>query len=104
MTLYDTSSTWKKVVRTLSAKQHKVYCTLINTILSNGAVVLVVLFQPELRAILEQMGRGAVLEPGQKKSAPDENSRVVQEIVQCCLDLSRRRVRWKLLTPKKLVI
>ena len=65
---------------------------LLNTILSNGAVVLVVLFQPELRAILEQMGRGAVLEPGQKKSAPDENSRVVQEIVQCCLDLSRRRV------------
>ena len=34
----------------------------LNLVLNNGAVMLVVLFQPELRRILEQLGRGAKME------------------------------------------
>lgn len=62
----------------------------LNLILSNGAVVLVILFQPELRRILEQLGRGAKLEHFQGDN--DENKRVISEIIQCLLSLSRRRV------------
>lgn len=61
------------------------------SILSNGAVVLVVLFQPELRKALEQIGRGALLE-GSHRDDEAENKRVVEEIIQCLTRLSRRRV------------
>lgn len=62
----------------------------LNLILSNGAVVLVILFQPELRRVLEQLGRGAKLEHTAGDS--EENRRIVNEITQCLISLSRRRV------------
>jgi len=63
----------------------------LNLILNNGVVVLVILFQPELRHILEQLGRGAKIDrPLQNDS--DENSRIIHEVTQCLLNLSRRRV------------
>ena len=64
---------------------------LLNLILSNGVVVLVILFQPELRRILEQLGRGAKMDRS-LRTAEEENSRIVSEITQCLLNLSRRRV------------
>lgn len=62
----------------------------LRTILNNGIILMIVLFQPELRRVLEQLGRGAHME----KSAvsADENSRVINEITSCLLRLSRRRV------------
>lgn len=63
---------------------------ILNIILSNGAVVLIILFQPELRKILEQIGRGARLDHFIADS--DENNRIISEITQCLLNLSRRRV------------
>jgi diadenylate cyclase len=62
----------------------------LNQILSNGALVLVVLFQPEIRRVLEQLGRGAKLEHFQ--SDGEENQRIISEITQCLTSLSRRRV------------
>lgn len=62
----------------------------LNLILSNGAVVLVILFQPELRRILEQLGRGARIEHFQGEG--DENHRIITEIIQCLTSLSKRRV------------
>lgn len=60
-------------------------------VVNNGAVVLVILFQPELRKALEQIGRGAI-----HKSSPtedmEENESIVREITNCMLKLSRRRV------------
>ena len=59
-------------------------------VVNNGALVLVILFQPELRKALEQIGSGAL-----RKSAHggDEESRhVVDELIACLLKLSRRRV------------
>lgn len=63
----------------------------LNLILRNGVVVLVILFQPELRHILEQLGRGAKMEHAQTGDS-EENRRIVSEITQCLLRLSHRRV------------
>ena len=60
-------------------------------VVNNGAVVLVILFQPELRKALEQLGRGAI----HKSSAAadlEESAHIVGEITNCLLTLSRRRV------------
>ena len=66
---------------------------LMRMILNNGAVVLLILFQPEIRKALEQMGRSTLLT--KRKSGADgqdEGQRIVSEIVQTMVDLSRRRV------------
>ena len=63
---------------------------LLMNIIENGAVVLVILFQPELRKALEQMGRGAILD--KKGEAKSEEGRVVDEVIHCLTNLSRRRV------------
>jgi len=60
-------------------------------IVNNGAVVLVILFQPELRKALEQIGRGAIRDSS-RLTDPGENEHVVREITNCMLSLSRRRV------------
>jgi len=60
-------------------------------IVNNGAVVLVILFQPELRKVLEQLGRGAIRDSSHL-SDHAENEYVVREITNCLLTLSRRRV------------
>ncbi len=63
---------------------------LLMTIVSNGAVVLVILFQPELRKALEQMGRGTVLDKNREDKS--EEARIVDEVIKCLTNLSRRRV------------
>lgn len=63
---------------------------LIGSIINNGAIVLLILFQPELRRALEQIGRGTKV--GNLLESTDEASRIVFEISQSVLGLSRRRV------------
>lgn len=63
---------------------------LISSIIDNGAIVLLILFQPELRRALEQIGRGAKL--AHLSESKDESSRIIAEISQALLSLSRRRV------------
>lgn len=63
---------------------------LLHSVLNNGAIVLLVLFQPELRKALESIGRGTHIERAVGDSG--ENARVVDEIIHCALRLSRRRV------------
>ena len=60
-------------------------------IVNNGAVVLVILFQPEIRKALEQLGRGAIRDSSHL-SDHAENEYIVREITNCLLTLSRRRV------------
>ena len=60
-------------------------------VVNNGTVVLVILFQPELRKALEQIGRGALLESSHLDDQ-EENRRIIEEIVLCLSNLSRRRV------------
>ncbi len=66
---------------------------LLTTILNNGPVVLFILFQPEIRKGLEKMGRSTILNKGkQHKTDQDGHERIVSEITQTMVDLSRRKV------------
>lgn len=60
-------------------------------IVNNGAVVLVILFQPELRKALEQIGRGTIRESSRIQDM-EQSEHIVEEITSCLLALSRRRV------------
>ena len=61
----------------------------LRSILNNGMVALLILFQPELRKALEQIGRSTKLD---RPADRDESERVVDEITQCLLRLAKRRV------------
>lgn len=64
---------------------------LLLTVINNGAIVLVILFQPELRKALEQIGRGTKIDL--LKSARVESAEtIISEIILCLTNLSRRRV------------
>jgi len=63
---------------------------LLMTVVSNGALVLIILFQPELRKALEAVGRSARIEHHTDDEA--ERTRIIDEIIQCLTNLSRRRV------------
>lgn len=62
---------------------------LLRSILNNGVIALLILFQPELKRALEQIGRSTRLD---RSTQQDESERVVDEITQCLLRLSKRRV------------
>ena len=66
---------------------------LLRSVWNNGAVVLLILFQPELRKALERMGRNSFLQRRSGRRADDDEcERIVSEIIQTMTDLSRRRV------------
>ena len=66
---------------------------LLRTILENGALVLIILFQPELRKALERMGRNKWFRKSARhRTEDDEQDVLIQEIMQTLSDLSRRRV------------
>ncbi len=62
---------------------------LLNYIVNNGAIVLVILFQPELRRALEQLGRGSFLETIRSER---NNGETLVEITHAMLNLSRQHV------------
>ena len=65
---------------------------LLMAILQNGAIVLVILFQPEFRKALERMGRSNFLRRGKRSNSDEERAVIIAEIIQTIQDLSRRRV------------
>ena len=66
---------------------------LLTNILNNGAVVLLVLFQPEIRKALERMGRTSLMNRKDGQTlASDGSERIINEILQTASDLSRRKV------------
>lgn len=74
---------------------------LLLAILQNGAIVLVVLFQPELRKALERMGRSRLITKGSHRNADEDTEVIIEEIVQTVVDLSRRRVGALLVFERK---
>ena len=62
---------------------------LLRSILNNGVIALLILFQPEFKRALEQIGRSTHLD---RSGQRDESQRIVDEIIQCLLRLSKRRV------------
>jgi diadenylate cyclase len=63
---------------------------LFMSVLNNGAIVLMILFQPELRRALEQLGRGAKID--HIVDSQDDGGRIVYELSQAVQTLSQRRV------------
>lgn len=65
-------------------------------ILSTGAILMVVLFQPELRRAMEQLGRGTffegVLRPLETSNGSGSSAWVVDELIAMALHLSERKV------------
>ena len=58
---------------------------------SAGFIAIIILFQPELRKALEQLGRGAIHKTDVSADL-EESGHIVSEITSCLLTLSRRRV------------
>lgn len=65
---------------------------LLNSIVSAGVIVVVILFQPELRRALEHIGRGKLLGGEIFNQQKAESSRVVTEMHQAITNMARRRV------------
>ena len=59
-------------------------------IVNNGSLVLLILFQPELRRALERIGRGAKVD--RFLNSADESTRIITEVTQSLMSLSRRRI------------
>ena len=64
---------------------------LLMAVINNGPIVLVILFQPEIRKALEQIGRGTRINVRRDEAVEDAN-KLLDEIIRCLLSLSRRRV------------
>lgn len=63
----------------------------IERIIFAGAVAFIILFQPELRLALDQIGRGQIVWTGWSTLPRPELTRVVNETVKAVEDLSRKR-------------
>lgn len=62
---------------------------LLSSIITSGIVIVFVLFQPELRLVLENFGR---VNFHDQNSTEDNGEKVISEIISTCNNLSRRRV------------
>lgn len=64
---------------------------MLQQFINTGVIVMVILFQPELRKALEQIGRTSLISPSQlraQRSADD----CVTELVQAMSNMSRKRI------------
>lgn len=63
---------------------------ILKNILNNGAIVLMILFQPEIRSTLEHLGRNTHM--NKQSSNSDEGETIINEITHALISLSRRKV------------
>ena len=82
------------VFRLVEIFQFKTLSWVLEYIIGAGAVVLVVLFQPEIRRVLEQMGLNVTKGIEREHTSKEETDKraVVQSLVQTMVNLSRRNV------------
>jgi len=64
----------------------------LGTVVKSSVLVVVVLFQPELRRAFEHIGRGKIFDKSAWSNVPQEGSNTVREIQRAVLNLSKRRV------------
>lgn len=75
---------------------------LLDVMVKQSAIVLVVLFQPEIRRALEQIGRGGMLEKTFRASEDSENAaKLIEEITRALLNLSKRKVGALIVVERK---
>ncbi|MBS6564996.1 MAG: TIGR00159 family protein [Selenomonadales bacterium] len=64
---------------------------LLSMLLQWGVLIAVILFQPELRRVLEQLGRGTFFDPKAEKHKED-NALCIDEMIRAIQSLSKRKV------------
>ncbi len=64
---------------------------LMNQMFTFGVLAIVIIFQPELRRALEQLGRGKLF-GGRSNSELDETGRVIGELIKAVNYMSRRKI------------
>ena len=64
---------------------------LLSMLLQWGVLIAVILFQPELRRMLEQLGRGTFFDPKAEKHQED-NALCIDEMIRAIQSLSKRKV------------
>lgn len=74
------------------AMQLNVVSWVMKQLLNTGVVVIVILFQPEIRKALEQLGRTAHVSSSQNHSSVSNAQRSVNELVQAVTDMSKKRI------------
>jgi len=65
---------------------------LLGSVLSSGLILILILFQPELRRMMEKLGRGRLFELSLKDSLVVDNTQVVAELLKAVQNLSKRKV------------
>jgi diadenylate cyclase len=65
---------------------------LLRQALLPGVIALIILFQPELRLALEQIGRGHILGAGLTSLRREQITRLVDELAQSASQLARERI------------
>lgn len=65
---------------------------LLSWVINAGPVLLIVLFQPEIRRILEELGTNAIFEGGVRMQPISNTDLMIDEMVLALSNMSRRRV------------
>ena len=65
---------------------------LLSWLLNAGPVLLIVLFQPEIRRVLEELGTTAILDPGGRLIQVSEKELIIDEMILALEHMARRRV------------
>ena len=69
---------------------------IINNLLQYGFLAIIVVFQPELRTVLEKMGRTNLrninIFNARHGQATDKKNQIIAEVLECCKDLSARKI------------
>ena len=65
---------------------------LLTWMLNAGPVLLIVLFQPEIRRILEELGTTAILDPSGRMTQVSDREVIIDEMILALEHMARRRV------------
>ena len=82
------------VAWTAELMQLNVLSNIMQQLVGSGLLVIMILFQPELRKLLEQLGRSRIRGKGifGGLQSEEENKRETEELVNALTNLSRRRI------------
>ncbi|MHB9133295.1 MAG: diadenylate cyclase CdaA [Armatimonadota bacterium] len=64
----------------------------LSVILQNWVIALIILFQPELRLVVEQIGRGRFIRDAFRMQHSSDTVGVINEIVRACRRLSEKKI------------
>ncbi len=77
---------------------------LLSWMINAGPVLLIVLFQQEIRRILEELGQGSMLDPAARLRQIDNSETVIDELVLALEHMSRRRVGALIVIERRILL